>query len=478
MPRTIRPATKIVATIGPATSSETMIRALIEAGVDVFRLNFSHSDPEMHASVAKSIRKISSLLDIPVAILQDLQGPKIRVGEFEGGGPITLSAGDRITLTSKPVVGNAKLVPTTYEHIAEDTKPGDIILLDDGNLELRVLDSKDTDVLCEVVRGGFLYEHKGINLPGVPLSTPALTEKDIQDLKIGRELEVDYVALSFVRKPSDVELAKKILRDLDSDAPVISKLEKPEAIANLDDILCVSDGVMVARGDLGVEMPPERVPIIQKQVIRKCQERGLPAITATQMLESMISSPRPTRAEASDVANAILDGTDAVMLSGETAVGKYPVEAVRMMRRIAMETEKSIPTRKTESFTNMNPVRALSDAACSMAEDLPEVCAVVPMTRSGYTAQIMSSTRVSVPILAYTYSEKVRRRLALWWGVRALLMPKQDRIEDSVAWVEQDLLDRGYVEPGSMILITGGMPIPGPTKTNFIKLHVVAGSDT
>ena len=472
---TQRPATKIVATVGPASKSESVLRALIEAGVDVFRLNFSHGEAEEHAEVCSLLRKLSSGLNIPVAVLQDLQGPKIRVGELENGEPVLLPDGEKVTITSRDVPGSSRLVPTTYEGLARDARPGDRLLLDDGAMELRVLQAEDSDVLCEIVRGGLLRQRKGINLPGVRVSAPALTEKDIEDLRTGVEMGVDYVALSFVRNPNDVRLARQKLEELGARTPLITKVEKPEAVARLEEILEVSDGVMVARGDLGVEMSPERVPIIQKDVLNRALEMGIPSITATQMLESMMGSPRPTRAEASDVANAILDGTGAVMLSGETAAGQYPVEAVRMMRRIAQETERSRQPRRVQREELGSPVHALSNAVYYLARDLPEVRAVVPMTNSGYTAQLMSGARVTAPIWAYTYTESVRRTLALWWGVRPLLMPKLDTTEEAIAWVEQDLLDRGHVSPGSMLLVTGGMPLLAPSRTNFIKLHLVGG---
>ncbi|MDP9351370.1 MAG: pyruvate kinase [Chloroflexota bacterium] len=473
MPENERPATKIVATVGPASNSERMLRALIEAGVDVFRLNFSHGEAEQHAEVARTIERLSTGLNTPVGVLQDLQGPKIRVAELQDNEPVVLVRGERLTLTSRETPGTSKLITTTYEHLAQDAEAGDRVLLDDGAMELRVLSTSETDAVCEVIRGGVLKPRKGINLPGVKVSAPALTEKDLADLEIGVQMGVDFVALSFVRSPSDVQLAKERLRDLGANTPVVAKLEKPEAIAASDAVLRASDAVMVARGDLGVEMSPESVPMIQKDILDRALTLGLPTITATQMLESMISSPRPTRAEASDVANAILDGSDAVMLSAETAAGQYPVEAVRMMRSIALEAERSGRVRHAPRREHSTPVHALSDAARSLAGDLRNVCAVVPLTSTGYTARLMSGARVPAPIWAYSYTEAVRRQLSLWWGVRSLLMPKLETTEEAIAWVEQDLLDRRYVQPGAMIVVTGGLPLLAPTQTNFIKLHVV-----
>src|SRR2546421_4567606 len=336
--------TKIVCTIGPATESEAQLELLMRAGMNVARLNFSHGTHQVHEQVIERVRAISARLGYPVAILQDLQGPKIRTGVLQDGKPITLFDGMQVTITTRDVVGNTQLISTTYKPLPQDVKIGDRILLDDGLLELRVIGKSDTDVECAVVHGGLLGEHKGINLPGVAVSAPALTEKDRDDLRFGVMQDVDYVALSFVRKPDDIHEAKQYIRKLQSehhgakkrnviDIPLIAKLEKPEAIVCLDEILEATDGVMIARGDLGVEMPPEKVPLIQKRIIARCNQLGLPVITATQMLESMVTNPRPTRAEASDVANAILDGTDAVMLSAETAAGAHPIVAVQMMVR-------------------------------------------------------------------------------------------------------------------------------------------------
>ncbi len=462
-----------MATIGPASKDELVLRELLAAGVDVFRLNFSHGEPEEHAETCALIHKLAAGMDATVAVLQDLQGPKIRVGELARGEPVMLAAGSKVTITSRDVPGSSELVPTTYERLAHDVEPGSCLLLDDGAFELRAIDKNETDVVCEVVRGGLLKQRKGINLPGVHVSAPALTEKDVSDLRSGVEMGVDYVALSFVREAADVRTARKILESCGASTPIIAKLEKPEAVARLDEVMRASDGVMIARGDLGVELAPERVPMIQKDVMDRALVMGLPTITATQMLESMISSPRPTRAEASDVANAILDGTDAVMLSAETAAGQYPVEAVRMMRRIALETQKSGRLRRTGRRDDTTPTHAISNAARSLAEDMPNVTAVVPLSNSGRTARLVSGTRVAAPIWAYTYTESVRRSLALWWGVRPLLMPRLETTEEAINWVEEDLLDRGYVARGTMIVITGGLPLIAPTRTNFVKLHVI-----
>src|SRR2546426_932921 len=363
--------TKIVCTIGPATNSEERIEQLIRSGMNVARLNFSHGTQSEHALVIERLRTISARLDCSIAILQDLQGPKIRTGTLQGGQPVLLADGVKVTITTRDVVGNAQIVSTTYKLLPQDVKVGDCILLDDGLLELSVLGSVETDVQCLVVHGGILKEHKGINLPGVTVSAGALTEKDRDDLKFGVLHDVDYVALSFVRRPEDVLEAQEFIRQVHAEQleqhtqgsiPVIAKLEKPEAVARLDELLEVVDGVMIARGDLGVEMAPEKVPLIQKRIIARCNDRGLPVITATQMLESMVTNPRPTRAEASDVANAILDGTDAIMLSAETASGAYPSEAVQMMARIALETETSDLTTRQPKSNRLTQSHAVSHA--------------------------------------------------------------------------------------------------------------------
>ncbi|HEV7236404.1 MAG TPA: pyruvate kinase, partial [Ktedonobacteraceae bacterium] len=434
--------TKIVCTIGPASNSEERIEQLMRVGMNVARLNFSHGTQNDHAIVIERVRSISARLGCAIAILQDLQGPKIRTGQLKDGQPVMLVDGTETTITTRPIIGNADMFATTYQPLPQDVKVGDRILLDDGLLELRVLAHNETDVRCQVVHGGLLKEHKGINLPGVAVSAPALTEKDRDDLKFGVLHKVDYVALSFVRKPEDVVEAKQLIKQYQVELnvgklaqisiPLIAKLEKPEAVARLDEILDVVDGVMVARGDLGVEMAPEKVPLIQKRIINRCNDLGLPVITATQMLESMITNPRPTRAEASDVANAILDGTDAVMLSGETAVGAYPIEAVQMMVRIALETESGNRTARQPQCKRLTQAHAVSHAARALAEEA-SVQTIVVFTRSGASAHLISKDRPRTPILAYTPSERVYRQLALWWGVWPHILPMQGTTEELIS---------------------------------------------
>ncbi len=477
--------TKIVCTIGPATSSEERLEQLIRAGMNVARVNFSHGTQPEHALVIERIRTTSARLGHAIAILQDLQGPKIRTGTLEGGQPVLLVDGARVTITTRDVEGNAETISTTYKQLPQDVKEGDRILLDDGLLELRVLGFDATEVECLVVHGGPLKEHKGINLPGVAVSAPALTEKDRDDLKFGVSQGVDYVALSFVRRPEDVLEARALIRQLQVEKvgeraqvsiPLIAKLEKPEAVARLDEILDVVDGVMVARGDLGVEMPPEKVPLIQKRIIAACNDRGLPVITATQMLESMITHPRPTRAEASDVANAIFDGTDALMLSAETATGSYPIEAVQMMVRIAQETEADPRSARQPQCQYLTPAHAVSHAARALAEEA-SVQAIVVFTRSGASAHLISTDRPRTPILAYTPSEYVYRQLALWWGVWPHRIDLQETTEELIARVDHRLQEDNLVSRGEHVVIMGGLPVASQARTNFVKLQPV-GVDT
>jgi pyruvate kinase len=449
--------------------------------MNVARLNFSHGTHQEHEQVIERVRALSARLGCSVAILQDLQGPKIRVGPLQNGQPVTLTDGSSVTITTHPIVGDAHLISTTYQSLPQDVKVGDCILLDDGLLELRVQGHNETEVQCEVVHGGLLKEHKGINLPGVAVSAPALTEKDRDDLRFGIAHDVDYVALSFVRKPQDVLEAKELIRQCQSEQagkhpqgsiPLIAKLEKPEAIAHLDEILEVVDGIMVARGDLGVEMAPEKVPLIQKRVINKCNDLGLPVITATQMLESMITNPRPTRAEASDVANAILDGTDAIMLSAETATGNYPIEAVQMMVRIALETETGGRTARQPQCKHLTQSHAVSHAARALSEEA-SVQSIVVFTRSGASAHLISKDRPRPPILAYTPSEHVYRQLALWWGVWPHRLQMRGTTEDLICAVDQRLLDEQLIQRGEHVVIMGGMPVASQARTNFVKLHRV-----
>ncbi len=486
--------TKIVCTLGPATDGEERVEALVRAGMDVARINFSHGTLADHERRIAEVRAVAGRLGRSVAILQDLQGPKIRTGSLAGGTPVALEAGKAFVITTEPTAGDATRVTTTYTSLPTDVAEGNRILLSDGAIELRVESVAGAEVRCRIIHGGLLAEHQGINLPGVAVSAPALTDKDKADLTFGVRQQVDYIALSFVRRADDIRQAKQLIaaacaqvretsqphgegKQASTDAvvtiPLIAKLEKPEAIEDLDAILEVADGVMVARGDLGVEMPLEEVPLIQKRVIARANAFGLPVITATQMLESMIHSPRPTRAEASDVANAILDGTDAVMLSGETAVGEFPFEAVRVMARIAEETDGH--------WTAQVAAPALgrtghAHAVCSAAHTLAERAhadLIVVFTRSGASAHLMSKERPSTAIIAYTPLDTVYRRLALWWGVEARHSTLQGNTEDLIAWVDAHLRDEGLATRGDDVVIVGGMPFADHARTNFVKLHRV-----
>src|SRR6202142_1264677 len=410
---------KIVCTIGPATRSPRMIRKLMQAGMDVARLNFSHGTHEEHAQNFARLREAAVELGKPLAILADLQGPKIRTGALAGGGTVTLRTGQKFVITTAKVLGDSTRVSPIFRPLPKEVKAGDRILLSDGLIELRVEKVRGREVNCQVVNGGTLGEHKGINLPGVKLHVPALTAKDRADLRFALMHGADYIAVSFVRRREDVLLAKRLIRAAKKDTPVIAKLEKPEAIENLEAILKASDGVMVARGDLGVEMNPERVPVVQKNIIARAREFRRPVITATQMLESMTENPRPTRAEASDVANAIFDGSDAVMLSAETATGKYPIESVGMMSRIIKEAEGSIHEfPRPVGEERMRVPETVAELVCHASREL-HMKLIAVFTHSGFTARLVSRYRPLVPIVAFTPEARTRRRMALIWGVIA-----------------------------------------------------------
>lgn len=469
--------TKIVATLGPASDSDASIRRLIEAGVDVIRLNFSHGTHEEHAERIVRIRAQSEVVGKPVAILQDLQGPKIRTGALKNDMPVLLQDGASFTITTEQIEGDARRVSTTYQDLPGDVKPQDRILLSDGLIELLVTAVRDQDVVTQVVQGGSLREHQGINLPGTAVSTSAITDKDREDLEFGLAHGVDFVAMSFVRRAADVQQLKDLIAAHGANTPVVAKIEKPQALDDLEAILEVTDVVMVARGDLGVEMPPEQVPLAQKTIIQAAASHNVMVITATQMLESMIHHPRPTRAEASDVANAIFDGTDAVMLSGETAVGEFAVEAVQMMHRIAVTTEESARYREQSDVlhrthhvsTHADSSQAISHAARTIARTL-DVRAIVAFTQSGYTARLVSKDRPPVPIYALTPEQHVARRLSLYWGVKPFICPPIDRLDDLTSYMQNMLKEHECVQSGDRIVMTGGHPLPARGATNFIKI--------
>lgn len=464
--------TKIVATIGPASNSPEIIKQMIEAGMSVARLNFSHGTYEDHAKTVHLLRSVAEDLDTPITLLQDLQGPKIRVGYLPNGA-IALEKGAILNLV--PLLAfdsQPNTIPIDYPYLAEEAEIGAKILLDDGLLELTVVSIEGNIVKCQVVEGGKLKSRKGVNLPNLTLQLPSLTEKDKQDLEFGISQGIDLVALSFVRRAEDLKTLKQLLAETGSDLPVIAKIEKPQAIANLEEILDQCDGLMVARGDLGVEMRPEKVPMLQKEIIRQCNLRNIPVITATQMLESMINNPYPTRAEASDVANAIIDGTDAVMLSGESAVGNYPIKAVQMLARIATDVEPEIKFVNNPPATN-DETHALSEALNAIDSILDLRC-IVTFTSSGYTALLASGERPQAPVVAFTPNIEVYHRLNLIWGVKPILLDEEGTtFEELVTQAETLLLQRNLVASGDRILIMGGIPTQIAGGTNFLKIHTI-----
>ena len=475
MPRPTPRRTKIVCTLGPSVASREGVRALIGAGMDVARLNFSHGSHDDHRRMIEIVREEASAAGRIVPVLQDLQGPKIRLGMVTGGG-VLIHKGSPLVLTSEPVAeGSASRVHVSYDALAEEVSEGNRILLDDGHLELVVTRVDGTEVTTEVVVGGPLRSRKGVNLPKLKSARPSLTDKDLADLEFGLDHDVDLIALSFVRSGSDVTDLTRRIRAADKSIAVISKIEKPEAVDDFAAILDASSGIMVARGDLGIEIPMQNVPIVQKQLIRACLEASKPVITATQMLESMIDNPRPTRAEATDVANAVFDGSDAVMLSGETAAGKYPVEAVRVMDEIVRSAEANrrglggrqalvAVTDREDPITD-----AVSFTAVRLADDV-EAEAICCLTHSGSTARAIASHRPDVPIYAFTDDETALGRIALTWGVEPIAIQFQKHTDDGVRAVHRTLLGRGDYEPGTRVVVTAGLPLPAMGRTNMIHV--------
>jgi len=461
---------KIICTIGPTSNSEKMLTILAQKGMDVARLNFSHGTHEDHLQNIKRIRKVSDVIGKPISILMDLQGPKIRIGTFPEG-PVTVKPGELFTITTDDVPGNQYLVSTSYKNLPNDVNPGDNILINDGLIQLKVDKTTDTEVFCEVVIGGVLYDRKGINLPGVIVSEPSMTKKDKDDLAFGLKHGVDYVALSFVREAKDIRDLKEFMGE--KAVPVIAKIEKPEAVENIDEILMETDAIMVARGDLGVEISAQKVPVVQKMLIEKCQKLGLPVITATQMLDSMMVNPVPTRAEASDVANAIFDGSDAVMLSGETAFGKYPAESVEMMASIIREAEKSNYFRlHPEMMRQHGPLsssRAICHAADMTATDVNAKFIVV-FTESGYTARVISKYRPGVPIIALTSHPETLQRMPLLWGVVPSLVEIKVDITPNLHELENHLKKNNLARSGDKLVIIAGSSIEEGA-TNMMRIH-------
>jgi pyruvate kinase len=469
---------KIICTIGPASHSEAAMRDLLRLGMDVARLNFSHGTHEDHARNIRRLRLAAKKENRTVCILQDLQGPKIRTGRLEKHEPVQLTTGSSVVITPRDIAGTPTRISTTFPDLAREVTTGSRILLRDGLIELRVKTVRGKDVVCDVLNGGTLGEHQGINLPGTALSIPALTKKDRKDLEFGLTHGVDAVALSFVRSASDVNRVREITAREGADIPLIAKLEKPQAIDHLDEILEASDGVMVARGDLGVEMAPEKVPVIQKQVILSAAQWRKPVITATQMLESMVENPRPTRAEASDVANAIFDGTDAVMLSAETASGSYPREAVAMMSRIVIEAESNMTEfrqRRRRDRHALSVAETICESIAHAAEDLP-MGAIAIFTETGNTARMISKYRPQAAIYAFTPNAAVAQRTNLYWGVHPIECAPALSAEHMVSVAERELLSRAALKPGDVLGVVAGTR-QSSGSTNFMRLHTVTAGE-
>ncbi len=466
--------TKIVATVGPASSSKDMLRALIREGVDVFRLNFSHGTHEDHLKVINNVRELNAELGSTVSLLQDLQGPKIRVQEVQ---PDTvLDSGQELVITTRQLLGNKEIVSTSYTSLPRDVKYGDLILIDDGKIELKVKEVREAEVLTEVIYGGPLKSRKGINLPFTKVSAPSLTEKDFIDLEFGIEQKVDWIALSFVRKASDIKELRDILDARKSTSRIVAKIEKPEALSNVDDIINATDAVMVARGDLGVEIWLEEVPMVQKMLIEKCNKAGKPVIVATQMMESMIENPRPTRAETNDVANAVMDGADALMLSAETAAGKFPLEVIRSMVRTIASVEKNPDIYFKFRDVNTDTPAFMNDslvlAACKLAKDVGAK-AIVGMTSSGYTAYKSSSHRPNANIFVFTGNHALINAMSLVWGTRAYHYDKTNSTDETISDVESILKEEGHVKSGDIFIFLASMPIQERARTNTLKINVV-----
>jgi pyruvate kinase len=469
--------TKIVCTLGPSSNTFEEIENLYRAGMNVVRINFSHGTHEDHKKTIGFVREVSKKHQYSIPVLMDLQGPKIRVGQMKNGGQL-VTEGTLLTLTTEDVEGDQTVVPIDYPNLHEDAKEGNQILIDDGLLELRIVKKTGRDLVARVVVGGLLKSRKGVNLPDVDITMSSLTDKDIEDLEFGLKVGVDFVAMSFVRSARDVQDVVSRVRAAGSNAAVISKIEKPEAVDVIDEIIEESDGIMVARGDLGIEIPSERVPLVQKKIIDRCRVAGKPVITATQMLDSMINNPRATRAESSDVANAVIDGTDAVMLSGETAAGKYPVEAVRTMSKIIKSVEEnstsiyySLKYRKPD-WKEKQIIESLAFSCVTIADNV-EAKAISTITHSGNTARRIAKFRPNVPIIAFTESRIVRRQLNLVWGVQSVRLGELFDTDISVKLMEDYLVDNGLVNKGDRIIIATGMPLAKRGRTNMIKVSTI-----
>ncbi len=469
--------TKIVATIGPASRDKKILEQLVEAGANVFRLNFSHGTHDDHQQVIDMVRAINKTTGTNVALLQDLQGPKIRIGLVKDG-QVEIRHGDRLHISiTKEDEGDAHEVGTTYKDIVNDVAKGDTILIDDGNINLQAEEIHPDHLVCQVIHGGFLKSRKGINLPSTRISAPCLTEKDLKDLAFGLEQDVDWIALSFVRKASDIQELKDKIAAAGRKCKVIAKIEKPEALENIDEIIDLTDAVMVARGDLGVEIPMEDVPVVQKELVLKCNKLGKPVIIATQMMESMIENPRPTRAETNDVANAVMDGADALMLSAESAAGNYPVETVRAMTKTISSVELAAESifhkyydRGEDSTTRLNDL--LIRSAVRLGESV-EAAAIVGMTKSGYTGLRLALHRPKSRIFVFTNDRKLLSQMALVWGVRAIFYDKTESIDDTQAHLEKELVEDGHLQNGDVLIQAASMPLHWKGHTNMVKVSVV-----
>ncbi|TMA10223.1 MAG: pyruvate kinase [Deltaproteobacteria bacterium] len=463
--------TKIVCTIGPASQSETVLKGLIQAGMDVARLNFSHGDYAFHARIIKRIRRLAQRLRRPVAILQDLQGPKIRVGPIEGD-RARLQTGRRFVLTTRKIFGNGQIVSVNYRRLHRLIKKGDRILLGDGEIELEAVSLKPEEVACKIMVGGVLSSHKGIHFPQGSLDLPSLTSRDRRDLAFGIEQGVDLVALSFVRGHEDILDARREIKKKGAHIPIIAKIEKHEALDHIDSILEEVDAIMVARGDLGLEIAPERIPALQKMMIRKANRLGKPVITATQMLRSMVQNPRPSRAEVADIANAVLDGTDALMLSEESAVGSYPIQAVKTMAQVATETEKILEPRSQFEGIKKSVPEAISHAAVSLARDLQVKAFLIP-TSSGSTVRMIARYRPAQPLIAISPEPQTVKTLCLVWGVHPVLIPSYRSTDAMVRLAQKKALSLGFVKRGDLVAITAGLPLHRPGTTNLITVQPI-----